>query len=123
VASYQTVLFYFSLKFVVTELLVHHKNYLPNDFEETFFKDILSRHLEGINEELKNLLLNKYYNPIEKGIKVSLFEMDKQSNETKEALYELNIIQRENHQNIRKNRQFLGRKIFGNGIFNSNTFE
>lgn len=44
-----------------------------------FFKEVLSLHLEKINEELKTLLLNKYYSPIEKGIKIGVFELEKQT--------------------------------------------
>lgn len=44
-----------------------------------FFKEVMSLHLEKINEELKTLLLNKYYNPIEKGIKIGVLELEKQT--------------------------------------------
>jgi hypothetical protein len=76
-ASYQTVLFYFCFKFVARELLLRHHEYLPTEHEQKFFRDILELHLESMNEEMKVLMLNKYYNPIDRGIKVTLFELDR----------------------------------------------
>ena len=125
VASYQAVVFYFAFKFIAKEMLLHHKKYISSEDEQLFFKEVLSLHLERINEELKTLLLNKYYNPIEKGIKIGLLELEKQTEESLEALYELNILDKENHnRNSKKNRQFLGKKIFRkDGAFDATTFE
>jgi hypothetical protein len=42
---------------------------------------------------MKEIFLNKYYNPIENGIKVGLLQLDRLPDNTKKALYELKVLQ------------------------------
>lgn len=69
---------------------------------------------------MKTTLLNKYFRLIEKGIKITVFELDRQSEENRELLekaigsqiYTRNI-QEYNH--FKKNRKVLAKKIFHKG--------
>lgn len=71
---------------------------------------------------MKEIFLNKYYNPIESGIKVGLLQLDRLPDSSQKALYELNIFQDHKCYKSRKNRRFLREKIFGENEFDSQAF-
>lgn len=73
IASYQAVLCYFALKFMINEIIFRYDHYISTAEEGRAFRDILIINLEQINEHMKTTLLNKYFRLIEKGIKITVF--------------------------------------------------
>ena len=79
VASYQAVLLYFALKFIINEIIFRYDYYIATLEEDEAFKDILLIDLERINDQMKHVLLNKYFDLLGVGIKTTLFELEMQS--------------------------------------------
>ena len=52
---------------------------MPTEEQDQAFKDILMIDLDKINDQMKNILLNKYFDLLGVGIKTNLFELDRQS--------------------------------------------
>lgn len=48
-ASYQTVLLYFALKFMINEMIFKYRTYICTEQEDRAFRDILTINLETIN--------------------------------------------------------------------------
>lgn len=64
---------------MINEMIFKYRSYIVTEQEDRAFRDILTINLESINENMKHILLNKYFSLIDSGIKVTLFELDRQN--------------------------------------------
>lgn len=82
--------------------------------------------LDKINDQMKNVILNKYFDLLGAGIKTNLFELDRQSEENRALLDNIfgegKYTQPDHDKIFKKNRKFLGKSIFKDGGFDQNLF-
>ena len=61
VSSLQATRIYISLKTIVLEMVSNPTLYIPTKKEERIMKSILGEYLVDINENMKSIILNKYF--------------------------------------------------------------